>query len=80
MCKETLTLYNEIPLHPQYDRKGLNNSLLIIAMKTENMLLGILPENIEKISEELFRYVSTAARVTFAMKRKAEQCPFATKL
>lgn len=37
-------------------------------------LLGILPENIETISQDLFRYMLMAARVTSAMKWKIEKC------
>lgn len=34
-------------------------------MNPETMLLGMIPDNVERISQELFRYTLTAARVTF---------------
>lgn len=42
-------------------------------MKAEIMLLGILPDNIEKISEDLFRYKITEARVILATEWKTEE-------
>lgn len=39
-------------------------------MKPEIVLLGILPDNLERISQELFRGMLTATRVIFAMKWK----------
>lgn len=44
-------------------------------MKLETMLLGILLDNIERTSQDLFRYMFTAARVTLATKLKTGECP-----
>lgn len=40
-----------------------------LAMKSE-MMLGILPNNIERTSQDLFRYMLTSARIQWQENRK----------
>lgn len=44
-------------------------------MKSEAMLPGILPNNMERTSQVSFKYMLTAAKVILVMKWKTEECP-----
>lgn len=54
----------------------LINMTFYFAIKSETMLLGILPTNTERILQELLIYMITAARVVMTTKWKAKECPY----
>lgn len=54
----------------------LINVTFYFAIKSETMLLGILPTNTERVLQELLIYMITAARVVMTTKWKAKECPY----
>lgn len=68
-CKKMEKYWKEIHAEMQEMLK------IKFSTKAETMLLGILPENTERLSQDLFGQMITVARVILATSRKVEECP-----
>lgn len=55
----------------------MQNALLLKSQwKLKNMLLGLLPNTLPKMLEEMFKYMMTMAGIIYVAQWKLDVCPY----